>query len=75
MCIGQHLHVTVTPPLLLQVNDVFTKGDGLVVGNTTDEMPNGKLCGSQTFTYTAGFGPFKNCVKKRVSALLTLCAL
>lgn len=52
----------------LQVTDEFKQGQWLVGGNVTNQgsMPYGKLCGSKVFTYSATFGPFKNCGKKKV---------
>lgn len=52
----------------VQVTDEFKQGQWLVSGNVTDvgAMPYGKLCGGKEFTYTATFGPFKNCGKKKV---------
>jgi len=54
--------------LLPQVTDEFKQGEWLVAGAVTDTgaLPYGKLCGSRDFSYTATFGPFKNCGKKKV---------
>lgn len=51
-----------------QVTDEFKQGQWLVSGNLTNEkaLPYGKLCGSKTFKYTATYGPFKACGKKKV---------
>ncbi|KAI8469093.1 MAG: hypothetical protein J3K34DRAFT_425097 [Monoraphidium minutum] len=44
------------------VKDAFSSGEGRVVGKVVDgKRPNGKLCGSRTFTYTVQFGPFTKC--------------
>ncbi len=54
---------------LIQVTDEFKQGQWLIAGNVSaaSTLPYGKLCGSKVFTYTATFGPFKNCGKKKVS--------
>lgn len=70
----QHQHAPSTRPVVvvpcvLQVSDEFKKGEWNVAGAVASSavMPMGKLCGSKEFKYTATYGPFKNCGKKKVS--------
>lgn len=48
-----------------------------MAGNVSNpaRMPYGKLCGSKDFTYSATFGPFKACGKKKVCTLGLLLLL
>lgn len=57
-------------PHCLQVVDEFDQGQGLIQGNITSGMrPYGKLCGSKDFQYTATYGPFSECGRRKVRAL------
>jgi hypothetical protein len=45
-----------------EVKDVFTTGPNRVAGAVVDgKRPNGRLCGSKTFTYSIKFGPYSKC--------------
>eukprot|EP00775_Hariotina_reticulata_P004118 gene4118-4364_t len=50
------------------VVDEFETGDGFVSGALADgERPYGKLCGSKDFVYSASFGPYEACGKKKAN--------
>jgi hypothetical protein len=49
------------------VKDEFSTGAGRVGGALVSGVrPNGKLCGSKTFTYSVKYGPFSKCGKYQV---------
>ncbi len=53
------------------VKDVFLAGEGNVGGAlVSGTRPNGRLCGSKTFTYTVRFGPYPECTSFKVGGSL-----
>ncbi|KAI8465061.1 MAG: hypothetical protein J3K34DRAFT_525684 [Monoraphidium minutum] len=55
------------------VRDAFTSGQGRVGGAlVAGTRPNGRLCGSRTFTYTVKFGPFGACGGYKAISSVTL---
>jgi len=53
------------------VKDVFLGGEGRVGGAlVSGTRPNGRLCGSKSFTYSVKFGPYSDCTNFTVRGCL-----
>ena len=58
------------------VKDVFLAGSGRVGGALVSGVrPNGRLCGSKTFTYAVRFGPHRDCMQHKVGVWLVVVVM